>query len=178
MGKPFDRDLARASEVKTRELVYRLNRSLSRFEARPGPLKNHDISLVCRANRDVEAFVEVVRSDRWRRIRVEFPTVRWPIAKKEKCEEYMKKGSLLIMMSVNEDLTEMFFIECDEWVNGGREEKAPAVRAGGKLYRYRKGGEERFWAIDKNRVVWCKVGECRQLEEYIVEMLKSRGVQC
>ncbi len=180
MGKPFNKELARKSAEKTKELVSKLNNVLSKFEVKVGPLKDHDISLVCRANRSVEVHVEleVVRSDRWRRIREEFTTVRWPIAKKEKCEEYMRRNRVLIMMSVDENLTEMFFVECDKWVNEGGEERALAVRAGGKVYRYRKGGEERFWAISKDKVVWCKVEECPQLEEYILRVLNEKGYEC
>ncbi len=180
MSKPFNAELARKSAEKTREFVDKLNKFLSRFTAKIGPLKDHDISLVCKANTAIEVYVEleVVRSDRWEKIRSKYPTVRWPIAKKEKCEDYIKKNRVLIMMSVDENLTEMFFIECAEWVKRGHEEKAPFVKAGGKAYRYRKGGEERFWSIGKNEVIWCKVEEGQQLEEYVLKALEKSGQMC
>ncbi len=66
MGKPFDRELVRKLVDKTREFVDGLNNVLSRFEIKVGSLKDHDMSLVCRANRNVEvhAKLEVVRSCR------------------------------------------------------------------------------------------------------------------
>lgn len=177
MGKPFDKELARDAEAKTRELVQILNRYLKSFYAELGPGKNSDVILRCKSNPKVEINVEVeiVRGDRWKKIVNEYPTVRWPIAKKEKCVDYSDRGKLLIMMSANRDnLSEIFFVDCDTWVAMGKEEKAPFVKAGGKSYRYRKHQEERFWAIGKNEVQW----GIEKLETFLLDLLKRKNYQC
>lgn len=177
MGKPFDRELARDAEAKTKELVQTLNNYLKKFYAELGPGKNSDIILRCKYYPEIEINVEVeiVRDDRWRKIISEYLTVRWPISKKEKCADYSSKGKLLIMMSANrEDLKEIFYVDCDTWTTMGREEKASFVRAGGKSYRYRKYQEERFWAIGKDKVRWGIEG----LETFLLDLLRQRGLQC
>jgi len=156
VSKPFDKDLAKKAEEKTKELVKVLNTTLKKYEASFGPQKDHDIEIRCKNNKEITIYVEVevVRSDRWKRIKNEFKTVRWPIAKKKKCEEKYK-NKLAIMMSVNEnDVKDMFYIDCETWISKGKEEKAPQVRAGGKIYRYRKETPEEFWAIDKQTAIW------------------------
>jgi len=157
MGKPYDNELAKKAEEKTKELVNVLNNTLRKYEAKYGPQKDHDIAIMCKNNNEIIIYVdvEVVRPDRWKQIKsCKYPTVRWPIAKKKKCEEkYIDK--LAIMMSVNEnDVKDVFYIDCETWISKGKEEKAPQVRAGGKIYRYRKETPEVFWAIDKQTAIW------------------------
>jgi hypothetical protein len=158
MGKPFDKDLARKATRRTAQLVSLLNKHLNEFHADLGPGKDSDIIITYLPEPAVNVFVEVeiVRADRWENIKKgEYTTVRWPLAKKHKCENYSKEGKLLILLSVNErNLSEMFYIDCESWVKQGHEEKAPFVRAGHKSYRYRKGQEEPFWAVEREKLVW------------------------
>lgn len=175
MGKPFDKELAKDAELKTKELVRILNNNLKYFVAELGPGKNSDLVLKHKLDPILEIHVEVeiVRGDRWKRIQKEYPTVRWPIAKKEKCIEYSRKGKLLIMMSANRDnLSEIFYVDCNTWINEGKEERAPYVRAGSKSYRYRKHQEERFWAIEKDKVHWGVEG----LEKFLLDLSKRKGI--
>ena len=178
MGKPFDRDLARAATEKTKELIVVLNKHLKQFKATLGPGRNSDIIIICKSNPQIKVLVEVeiVRKDRWEKIeRGEYRTVRWPLAKREKCREYSNKGEILIMLSANEaDLSKIFYIDCETWVNMGHEEKARYVRAGGKKYIYRKGQEEPFWAIEKDKVKWGIEG----FEEFLLELLMRRELRC
>jgi hypothetical protein len=157
MSKPFDKELAKKAEEKTKELVKALNNTLKKYEALFGPQKDHDIAIICKNNKEIIIYVdvEVVRPDRWKLIKsCKYPTVRWPIAKKKKCEEKYK-DKLAIMMSVNEnDVKDMFYIDCETWISKGKEEKEQQVRAGGKIYRYRKETPEPFWAIDKQTAIW------------------------
>jgi len=104
MGKPFDSGLARKATERTAELVDLLNRNLKEFRAELGPGKDSDIVITHLTDPPVNVFVEVeiVRGDRWERIRSgEFSTVRWPLAKRYKCENYAREGKLLIMLSAN-----------------------------------------------------------------------------
>jgi len=172
MGKPFNKDLAEKATVKTKELVNVLNMYLKRFNAIIGPGKDSDIIIICKSDPQIKVFVEVeiVRADRWERILSQYPTVRWPFAKKKKCEEYLKKEELLILLSANEEkLDEIFYTDCKSWIELGHEERAPFVRAGGKSYRYRKGQEEPFWAIEKNKVKW----GIENFEEFLLNLLKQ-----
>lgn len=177
MGKPFDKELARTAEESTRQLVNILNSCFKKFHASLGPGKNSDIIITCKSNPEIKVFIEVeiVRADRWKKIVNEYPTVRWPLAKKEKCKEWSKKGKILILLSANqESLSETFYIDCETWVSLGHEERASFVRAGGKSYMYRKGQEEPFWAIEKDRVKW----GIENLEEFLLSLLETRGLHC
>jgi hypothetical protein len=175
MGKPFDSGLARKATERTAELVDLLNRNLKEFRAELGPGKDSDIVITHLTDPPVNVFVEVeiVRGDRWERIRSgEFSTVRWPLAKRYKCENYAREGKLLIMLSANEDnLGDMFYIDCASWVQRGREERAAFVKAGGQKYRYRKGQEEPFWAVERDKVVW----GVENLEKFLLNLMKSRN---
>jgi hypothetical protein len=177
MGKPFDKDLADMATQKAAELVSLLNKHLKKFHAKLGPGKDSDIIITYLPEPSVNIFVEVevVRADRWERIKKgKYPTVRWPLAKKHKCENYSKVGKLLILLSVNEsNLNEMFYIDCESWVKQGHEEKAPFVKAGGKGYRYRKGQEEPFWAIEKERVMW----GIEKFEDFLLTLLKGKNAE-
>jgi hypothetical protein len=174
MGKPFNRDLARKATKKTAELVDLLNRILKEFRAELGPGKDSDIIITYLSDPSVKVFVEaeIVGGDRWEKIKSgKYNTVRWPLAKKYKCENYSSKGRLLILLSANEvNLSDMFYIDCEPWVQQGHEERAAFVKAGGQRYRYRKGQEEPFWAIEKDKVVW----GVDKLEEFLLDLLKSR----
>ena len=177
LGKPFNEDLARKATEKTKELVDVLNSYLKKFHARLGPGRDSDIIITCKSDPKIKVFVEVeiVRADRWEKIISEYPTVRWPRAKKTKCEEYLREGKLLILLSANQgNVSEMFYIDCKSWVDLGHEEKAPFVRAGGKFYRYRKGQEEPFWAVEKNKVKW----GIENFEEFLLNLLKSKELLC
>jgi hypothetical protein len=177
LGKPFDKNLANMATEKTKELVEVLNRHLKRFLAEVGPGRDSDIIITCKSDSDINVFVEVevVRADRWEKIISKYSTVRWPLAKKTKCEEYSSEGKLLILLSVNqEDVSKMFYIDCESWVDMGHEEKSPFVRAGGKGYRYRKGQEEPFWAIEKDKVEW----SIEKFEEFLVNILKKKKLLC
>jgi hypothetical protein len=178
LGKPFNKNLAKIATEKTKELVEVLNRHLKRFRAELGPGRDSDIIIICKSNPNIKVFVEVevVRADRWEKIISQYSTVRWPLAKKTKCKEYSSEGKLLILLSVNqEDVTKMFYIDCESWVDMGHEEKAPFVRAGRKSYRYRKGQEEPFWAIEKDKVEWGIEG----FEEFLANLLiKKKKLLC
>lgn len=104
-----------------------------------------------------------MRKDRWNRIKTKYKTARWPEAKKRHASDEIP----VFMASIPEDLSDIFIIDAKTWVQEGKEEKERFVRAGGKAYRYRKGGEEPFWAIDKNRVYW----GFEDLEKYILKTL-------
>jgi len=174
MGKPFDKELAREVTQRTKDLVHLLNINLTEFRAELGPGKDSDIIITRVSEPSVRVLVEVeiVRADRWEKIKQgEYSTVRWPLAKKHKCENYLKEGRLLILLSVNErNLKEMFYIDCESWIKQGHEEKAGFVRAGGKNYRYRKGQEEPFWAIEREKVTW----GIEKFEEFLLNLLKKR----
>ena len=178
MGKPFDKDLERFATEKTKVLVEILNKHMSKLEALLGPGKNSDIIITCKSNPQIKVLIEVeiVRRDRWEKIVNEYPTVRWPYAKKLKCEDYEKKGEILVMLSANEgNLEDIFYVECETWVKEGHEEKARYVSAGGKQYFYRKGGEEPFWAIEKDKVKW----DINEFESYLINLLKrKKGLEC
>lgn len=163
MSKPFDFELAKKIRQKEIKLVEKLKQVFKTLRPEVGPGKNHDIEIF-QENRKIAAVeVEVVRKDRWNRIKTKYKTARWPEAKKRYAEDEIP----VFMASVSEDLSDIFFIDAKTWVQEGKEEKEMFVRAGGKAYRYRKGGEERFWAIDKSRVNWGFDG----LEEYIIKTL-------
>jgi hypothetical protein len=85
LGKPFDKDLARDATERTGKLVDVLNKYLKKFHAKLGPGKDSDIIIICKSQPDIKVFIEVemVRADRWKKIIAgEYPTVRWPLAKK------------------------------------------------------------------------------------------------
>ncbi|MBS7633920.1 hypothetical protein KEJ34_00225 [Candidatus Bathyarchaeota archaeon] len=107
--------------------------------------------------------VEVVRQDRWGKIKTQYPTVRWSAAKKR----YAIDEFPVFMASTPDDLSDIFIIDAKTWVREGKEERERFVRAGGKTYVYRKGGEEPFWAIGKDRVHW-GYGD---IEKYILKIL-------
>jgi len=178
LGKPFDKDLARDATERTGKLVDVLNKYLKKFHAKLGPGKDSDIIIICKSQPDIKVFIEVemVRADRWKKIIAgEYPTVRWPLAKKYKCEKYLSEGKLLVLLSANlENPTEMLYIDCESWINLGHEERAPFVRAGGKSYRYRKGQEEPFWAVGREKV---REG-IENFEEFLTDFLGSRGYRC
>lgn len=160
MSKPFDKELAKKSRKKEAELVEKLNKIFKILRAELGPGKNHNIELFFE-NRKVAAIeVEVVRQDRWVKIKTQYPTVRWSAAKKR----YATNEVPVFMASTPDDLSDIFVIDAETWVMEGKEERERFVRAGGKTYVYRKGGEEPFWAIDKGRVHW-GYGD---LEKYIL----------
>lgn len=180
LSKPFDKDLERRATEKTKELVAILNKHLTKLAASLGPGKNSDIVISCKSNPSikVDVEVEIVREDRWKNIvSGKYPTVRWPYAKVQKCEKYSKEGKILLMLSANEgNLSEILYIDCETWVRMGHLEKARAVRTeNNKKYIYRKGGEEPFWGIEKDKVNW----GIAKLEEVIINLLKEKkGVQC
>jgi hypothetical protein len=163
MSKPFDRELAKKARKKEAELVEKLKRTFKKLRVELGPGKDHNIELFFE-NRKVAAIeVEVVRQDRWNKIKSTYPTVRWSAAKKR----YAADAIPVFMASTPDDLSDIFIIDAKTWVERGREEKERFVRAGGRAYIYRKGGEEPFWAIDKTKVHWGYEG----LEEYILKTL-------
>jgi hypothetical protein len=163
MSKPFDIELAKKARKKEVGLVEKLKQLFKTLRVELGPGKNHNIELFLE-NRKIAAIeVEVVRQDRWNKIKTKYPTVRWSAAKKRYATEEMP----VFMASTPDDLSDIFVIDARTWVREGREEKERFVRAGGKTYVYRKGGEEPFWAIDKNKVHWGYDG----LEEYILKTL-------
>lgn len=175
MGKPFDKELARKSREKETLLVNKLNAIFRKLTATLGPGKNFDIIITCKINPLCKAYVEVevVRPDRWEKIKNKYNTIRWPLSKKVK---YEGKTELILMASVkgDNDLSEIFIINYETWVKEGHEEKAPFVRAGGKPFRYRKGQEEPFWAIEKEKAIW----GYDKLEEYILIEMNKRGMRC
>lgn len=163
MGKPFNSELAEKSRQKEIELVKKLQQIFKTLRPELGPGKNHNIEIFLENRKIAAVEVEVVRKDRWEKIKTEYKTVRWPKSKKR----YATEEVPVFMASVPEDLSDIFAINAKTWVQEGEEEKAPFVRAGGKVYRYRKGGEEPFWAIDKSKVRW----GFEKLEKYIMETL-------
>jgi hypothetical protein len=163
MSKPFNSELAKKSRQREAELVKKLQQTFKTLQPQLGPGKNHNIELFLQ-NRKVAAIeVEIVRKDRWDKIKTKYKTARWPEAKKR----YATDEIPVFMASTPEDLSDIFAIDAKTWVEKGEEEKAGFVSAGGKRYRYRKGGEEPFWAIDKSKVHW----GFEKLEEYIMKTL-------
>lgn len=163
LSKPFDFELAKKTRKKEIELVKKLKKIFKILRPELGPGKNHDVEIF-RENSKIAAIeVEVVRQDRWNKIKTKYKTARWPQAKKR----YAFNEIPVFMASVPHDLSDIFIIDAKTWVREGKEEKARFVRAGGKAYRYRKGGEEPFWAIDKSIVHWGFEG----LEKYIIKTL-------
>lgn len=175
MGKPFDKELASMSRELEILLVNKLNTFFKKLTATLGPGKNFDIVITCKTNPLFKAYIEVeiVRPDRWEKIKNKYDTIRWPLGKKSKHED---KIELILMASVKGDsnLSEIFIINYETWVKEGHEEKAPFVKAGGKPFRYRKGQEEPFLAIEKNRASW----GYDKLEEYILMEMNKRGMRC
>lgn len=165
MSKPFDIELAKKARKKEVGLVEKLKQIFKTLRVELGPGKNHDIELFLGDRKIAAIEVEVVRQDRWNKIKTRYPTVRWSAAKKR----YATEAIPVFMASTPDDLSDIFVIDARTWVKEGKEEKERFVRAGGKTYVYRKGGEEPFWAIDKNKVHWGYDG----LEEY---MLKTLGL--
>lgn len=163
MGKPFNIDLARKARKKEVELSEKLKSLFKQLKPELGPGKNHDIELFCDQRKIAALEVEVVRQDRWAKIKEKYPTARWPIGKKRYAEDEIP----VFMTSVCEDLSDILAIDARTWVLEGKEEKAPFVRAGGQPIRYRKGQEEPFWGIDKSKAHWCFEG----LEDYIIKKL-------
>jgi hypothetical protein len=47
------------------------------------------------------------------------------------------------------------------------------VKAGGKGYRYRKGQDEPFWAIEKERVMW----GIEKFEDFLLTLLKGKNAE-
>lgn len=163
MSKPFDVELAKRTRQKEIKLVQKLKEIFEKLRPEVGPGKNHDIEIFQEDRKIAAIEVEVVRQNRWKKIKTEYPTARWPEAKKRYAEDEIP----VFMASVPQDLSEIFIIDAKTWVQEGKLEKARFVRAGGKAYRYRKGGEEHFWAIDKNKVLWGFEG----VENYITQTL-------
>lgn len=153
MSKPFNEELERESRIKEEELVKKLNQIFKKLRAKLGPGRDHNIELLFE-NRKVAAMeVEVIpqeHRDRWDKIKTKYRTVRWPIAKKK----YAENNIPVFMATTPPDLSDILYIDAKTWVNEGKEEKERVVRAGGRTYIYRAGSEERFWAIDKNKVHW------------------------
>jgi len=177
LGKPFNRGLAEWATERTKELVKVLNNNLKKLRAELGPGKDSDVILACKSNPNIKVYleVEIVRVNRWERITSKYVTVRWPLAKKTKCKEYMNEGKLLVLLSANEkSLDQIFYIDCRSWVEQGHEERAPFVRAGGKTYRYRKGQEEPFWAIEKDKVKW----GIENFENFLLNLMRDNGMLC
>lgn len=163
MSKPFDVELAKKTRQKETKLVEKLKQVFKKLRPELGPGKNHNIEIF-QENRKIAAIeVEVVRKDRWNKIKTKYKTVRWPEAKKRHAEDEIP----VFMASIPEDLSDIFILDAKTWVQEGKEEKERFVRAGGKAYRYRKGGEEPFWALDKGRVHW----GFEELEKYILKTL-------
>jgi len=163
MSKPFDVELAKKTRQKEIKLVEKLKQIFKTLRPELGPGKNHNIEIF-QENRKIAAMeVEVVRKDRWNKIKTKYKTARWPEAKKR----YAQDEIPVFMASVPEDLSDIFVIDAKTWVQEGTEEKERFVRAGGKAYTYRKGGEEPFWAIDKSRVHW----GFEELETYLKKAL-------
>lgn len=164
MSKPFDSSLAKKTRQKEVELVKKLTQVFKTLKPEVGPGKNHDIEIFYQNSKVAAVEVEVVRKDRWDKIKSKYPTVRWPEAKKRHAENEVP----VFMASVPDDLSDIFIIDAKTWVQEGKEEKAMFVRAGGKAYRYRKGGEEPFWAMDKSKVHW----GYEELEKFMMKTLK------
>jgi hypothetical protein len=182
MSKPFEPEEARIAEEKTKELVSKLNRVLKRYVAELGPQKDHDMAFRCRSNPSIVIYVDVeaARGDRWRKVIADrsgrYKTVRWPIAKKNKCiEKYIKEKLIAILLTFNRDnVEEMVYIDCETWVREGQEETAPFVHTARRGYRYRKETPEKFWGIDKSRVIW----GIQNLERFLDELLQRKGLKC
>lgn len=174
MSKPFQRDLMEKAREKEKELAAKLDSLFKTLNAEPGPAKKCDNIVLKHGERKVAYLeVEIVGQDRWERLKTRYPTVRWPLAKKETCPEKEREDGIPVFMaSVPEDLSDIAIIEARKWIEKGREEKSLFVRAGGQFFRYRKGGEEKFWAIDKNELFWGFEG----LEEYLLSVLKDRNL--
>lgn len=168
MGKPIDYGLVKKEKELRTIWVNKLNNEVFKvLRAQMPSGKNTDVIVYDPRDpsRKIHLEVEFVRSDRWEKIKgCKYETVRWPIAKKEKYREFQ---GCLVMVSVKEDLSDIFYIDYKKWVLNGSEEKAPFVRAGGKVYRYRKGAEERFWAIPKQAVCW----GYDEFETYLLSLL-------
>jgi hypothetical protein len=163
MSKPFDVELAKKTRQKEIKLVEKLKHVFKTLIPELGPGKNHNIKIFWE-NREIAAIeVEVVRQDRWNKIKTKYPTVRWSEAKKR----YATDEIPVFMASTPDDLSDIFIIDAQTWVKEGKEEKERFVRAGGKAYIYRKGGEEPFWAMDKSKVHW----GFEKLEKYIMKTL-------
>jgi hypothetical protein len=180
MSKPFEPEEARIAEEKTRELVSKLNRVLKRYVAELGPQKDHDMAFRCRSNPSIVIYVDVeaARGDRWRKVIAgrsdRYKTVRWPMAKKKKCEEKYR-NLIAIMLTFNRDnVEEMVYIDCETWVREGKPETATRVRTTHREHIYRKETPEEFWGIDKNRAVW----GIQNLERFLDELLQRKGLKC
>jgi hypothetical protein len=182
MSKPFEPEEAKIAEEKTKELVNMLNHVLKKYVAELGPQKDHDIVFRCKSNPNIIIYVDVeaARGDRWRKVIAnrsgKYKTVRWPIAKKEKCEEkYIKRKLIAVMLTFNRDnVEEMVYIDCETWVREGQEETALFVRTARREFRYRKETPEKFWGIDKSRVIW----GVQNLESFLDGLLQRKGIKC
>lgn len=151
------------------KLVDKLNSIFKKLNAKMLSGRNTDIEVYDPNNPSICIYLEMeaVGGDRWDRIKSKYPTVRWSLAKKEK---YSKTDKPIVMVSVRkDDLSDIFAIEYSLWVKEGHLEKERHVTAGGKRYVYRKGGEEPFWAISKDKVHWGYEG----LEEYLISIMKK-----
>jgi len=165
MSKPFNFELARKTRQKEVELVEKLKKVFKTLRPELDPGKNHDIEIFQESRKVAAIEVEVVRKDRWDKIKTKYKTARWPEAKKRFAEDEIP----VFMASVPDDLSDIFIIDAKTWVQEGKEEKERFVRAGGKTYAYRKGGEEPFWAIEKSKVYW----GFEELEKYIIKTLSD-----
>jgi hypothetical protein len=182
MSKPFEPEEAKIAEEKTKELVNMLNRVLKKYVAELGPQKDHDLAFKCKSDPSIVIYVdvEVARGDRWRKVIAnrsgKYKTVRWPIAKKNKCvEKYINRGLIAIMLTFNRDnVEEMVYIDCETWVDKGGVETAAFVRTEHGKHRYRKETPEQFWGIDKSRVIW----GIQNLESFLDELLQRKGLKC
>jgi len=173
VSKPFEPEVAAVAKRVETKLVEKLNSLFKRLRAEKGPGRECD-NIILLLDGEVAAFleIEVVSLSRWKRIKTKYPTVRWPISKKETCgEKEEKEGKPVFMASVPKDLSDIFVIDARTWISEGHEEEAPAVvsRLGGtpRVHRYRKRSGEKFWAIGKERVKWGFEG----LEDYILSKL-------
>jgi hypothetical protein len=180
MSKPFEPEEAKIAEEKTEKLVEILNSILKKYRAELGPQKDHDMAFICKGNPNIVIYVDVeaIPDERWKNIKDKYPTVRWPMAKKTKCEEkYLKRNLLAIMMSFDRDNLEnieMFYIDCETWIKEGKLETARVVRTRHRRYVYREQTPEQFWAIDKKRVIW----GVQNLEEFLDRLLQRKGLKC
>ncbi|MEM0382364.1 MAG: hypothetical protein QW580_06895 [Nitrososphaerota archaeon] len=171
MSKPFDRELAKKEEVTRKKLVEKLNKVFKRLKAEVRGGKNADIVIYDRKDPSTPIYLEMegARPDRWDKIKTgKYPTVRWPLAKKEKYKDF-KAPLVMATVRDDEEVSDICVIDYDTWIKEGHEEKERYVRAGGKAYSYRKGGEEPFWAIARGKAHWGYEG----LEEYLISVLEK-----